>query len=171
MGPVGLPEMFAIFVVALLLFGPKKLPELGRTLGKALSEFRRAKNELKGTFESHLRELEREANISNISSSSSSPTDHSPGYSYPYEDYNHYNSDLPAYSEPAKIQGTEELRAALPTSAGVTGPSEHPAVEHENPPALTSVSGTVARSNGVRPLEGNNPAEGHTAEAREEHTV
>jgi sec-independent protein translocase protein TatA len=42
MGPVGFPEMLAIFVIALLLFGPKKLPELGRTLGKAISEFRRA---------------------------------------------------------------------------------------------------------------------------------
>ena len=52
MGPIGMQEMIALFVVALLLFGPKKLPELGRTLGKALTEFRRAKNELKTTFES-----------------------------------------------------------------------------------------------------------------------
>ena len=51
MGPIGLPEMMALFVIALLLFGPKKLPELGRTLGKGLSEFRRAKNELKATLE------------------------------------------------------------------------------------------------------------------------
>lgn len=172
MGPVGLPEMFAIFVVALLLFGPKKLPELGRTLGKALSEFRRAKNELKGTFESHLRELEREANMSNNPSSNlPAATNHSPSYSYPYEDYNHYNSDLPAYSEPAKIEGTEELRAALPPSAGVTGTSEDAAVTHENLPALPSVSGTVARANGVRPLEENVPAEGQGAETREEHPV
>lgn len=169
MGPVGLPEMFAIFIVALLLFGPKKLPELGRTLGKALSEFRRAKNELKGTFESHLRELEREANMSNPPSIA--PANQSPGYSYPYEDYNHYNSDLPAYSEPAKVEGTEELRAALPASAGAMGPSEHPIIEHDNVPALPSVSGTVARSNGVRPLDENVPAEEHAAEAREEHPV
>ena len=37
MGPIGVPEMIAIFVIALLLFGPKKLPELGRTLGKAIT--------------------------------------------------------------------------------------------------------------------------------------
>ena len=43
MGPIGYPEMMFIFILALLLFGPKKLPELGKTLGKALTEFNRAK--------------------------------------------------------------------------------------------------------------------------------
>ena len=43
MGPLGVPEMMVIFLLALVLFGPKKLPELGRTLGKALTEFRRAR--------------------------------------------------------------------------------------------------------------------------------
>ena len=47
MGPLGRPEMVFIFLLALLLFGPKKLPEMGRTLGKAITEFRRASNELK----------------------------------------------------------------------------------------------------------------------------
>jgi TatA/E family protein of Tat protein translocase len=56
--------MFVIVLLALLLFGPKKLPELGRMLGKGLTEFRRAKNELKNTFESHMQELEREARLS-----------------------------------------------------------------------------------------------------------
>src|SRR5579884_4361831 len=60
MGPVGVQEMIVIFLVALVLFGPKKLPELGKTLGKAISEFRRAQSELKTTFEHHMRELERE---------------------------------------------------------------------------------------------------------------
>ena len=60
MGPVGVQEMVVIFLVALVLFGPRKLPELGRTLGKAITEFRRAQSELKSTFETHMRELERE---------------------------------------------------------------------------------------------------------------
>jgi sec-independent protein translocase protein TatA len=64
MGPIGAPEMFVIVLLALLLFGPKKLPELGRMLGKGLTEFRRAKNELKSTFESHMQELDREARLS-----------------------------------------------------------------------------------------------------------
>jgi TatA/E family protein of Tat protein translocase len=60
MGPVGVQEMVVIFLVALVLFGPKKLPELGKTIGKAITEFRRAQSELKATFETHMRELEKE---------------------------------------------------------------------------------------------------------------
>ena len=41
MGPVGVQEIIVIFLVALVLFGPKKLPELGKTIGKAITEFRR----------------------------------------------------------------------------------------------------------------------------------
>jgi len=51
MGPVGAQEMVIIFIVALVLFGPKKLPELGRTIGKALTQFRRASADLKASFE------------------------------------------------------------------------------------------------------------------------
>jgi sec-independent protein translocase protein TatA len=50
-GSIGLPELIMIFAVALLLFGPKKLPEIGRTIGKALAEFRRASNELQRSLE------------------------------------------------------------------------------------------------------------------------
>lgn len=50
-GSIGLPELVLIFIVALLLFGPRKLPEIGRTVGKALGEFRRASNDLKRTLE------------------------------------------------------------------------------------------------------------------------
>src|SRR5258707_1857054 len=60
MGPIGVQEMIVIFVLALVLFGPKKLPELGRTIGKALTEFRRASNDLKATFEREMQTLERE---------------------------------------------------------------------------------------------------------------
>jgi TatA/E family protein of Tat protein translocase len=50
-GPLGVPEMLMIFFVALIVFGPRKLPELGRTLGKALGEFKKATDELKNTIE------------------------------------------------------------------------------------------------------------------------
>ena len=60
MGTVGVPEMMAIFFIALVLFGPKELPKLGRTLGKALTEFRRASTELKSSFEREMQTLERE---------------------------------------------------------------------------------------------------------------
>jgi len=60
MGPLGWQEIAFIFLLALLLFGPKKLPELGRSLAKGLAEFRRAQNELKATFDREMRNLERE---------------------------------------------------------------------------------------------------------------
>ena len=53
-GPLGFPEVVFIVVLALLIFGPKRLPELGKTLGRGLGEFRRASNELKRTFNAEL---------------------------------------------------------------------------------------------------------------------
>jgi sec-independent protein translocase protein TatA len=60
MGPLGVQETVFIFVLALLVFGPKKLPELGKTIGKAMSEFRRASSELKATFDREMNSIERE---------------------------------------------------------------------------------------------------------------
>ena len=60
MGPLGWQETVFIFVLALLLFGPKKLPEIGKTLGKAMTEFRRASSELKSTFDREMKSLEQE---------------------------------------------------------------------------------------------------------------
>jgi TatA/E family protein of Tat protein translocase len=54
MGSLGLPEIAFIFILALLIFGPKKLPEIGRTLGKGMAEFRKATNELKRTINTEL---------------------------------------------------------------------------------------------------------------------
>jgi sec-independent protein translocase protein TatA len=59
MGPLGFPELIIIFVVALLVFGPRKLPELGRSLGKGLSEFKRASNDLRQTLDDEIRDEER----------------------------------------------------------------------------------------------------------------
>jgi sec-independent protein translocase protein TatA len=54
MGPLGLPELAFIFILALLVFGPKKMPEIGRTLGRGMAEFRKAANELKRTVNAEL---------------------------------------------------------------------------------------------------------------------
>jgi TatA/E family protein of Tat protein translocase len=54
-GSIGMPELIIIFVIALVIFGPRKLPELGRSLGKSLAEFKRASNELKSTLEEEIR--------------------------------------------------------------------------------------------------------------------
>ena len=62
-GSIGMPELIIIFVIALIIFGPRKLPELGRSLGKSLAEFKRASNELKSTLEEEIRLDEQKANL------------------------------------------------------------------------------------------------------------
>jgi len=64
---LGFPEILFLFILALLLFGPKKLPEIGRQIGRGLAEFRRASNELKGQLENEMRLLEAEDREKKIS--------------------------------------------------------------------------------------------------------
>jgi sec-independent protein translocase protein TatA len=62
-GSIGMPELIIIFVIALIIFGPRKLPELGRSLGKSLAEFKKASNELRSTLEEEIRLEEQRASI------------------------------------------------------------------------------------------------------------
>ena len=144
MGPIGVQEMIALFVIALLLFGPKKLPELGRTLGKALTEFRRAKNELKTTFESHMRELEKETQLESTSSSYTPPS-----YTYPYDDYGRYDgSDTSSTSR----EPSEEQKAAIEANTAAADPAAY-GLKPEGPsPAANPVAGTVPRNNGTHSI-------------------
>ena len=59
LGSIGMPELIVIFLIALVIFGPRKLPELGRSLGKGIAEFKRASNELQSTLEEEIRLEER----------------------------------------------------------------------------------------------------------------
>ena len=54
-GSIGMPELIIILVIALIIFGPRKLPELGRSLGRSIGEFKRASNELRSTLEEEIR--------------------------------------------------------------------------------------------------------------------
>ena len=54
-GSIGMPELIVIFVIALVVFGPRRLPEIGHSLGKAIAEFKRATNELQRTLEEEVR--------------------------------------------------------------------------------------------------------------------
>ena len=63
---LGFPEMIFLFLFALILFGPKKLPEIGRQIGRALNEFKRASNEFKAQIESEISQLDLENNRQTI---------------------------------------------------------------------------------------------------------
>ncbi|HMF76683.1 MAG TPA: twin-arginine translocase TatA/TatE family subunit [Bryobacteraceae bacterium] len=133
MGPIGIPEMMGIFMIALLLFGPKKLPELGKLLAKGLTEFRRAKNELKTTFETHLHELEKETRLETQSYTPPVSAEPPPSYPYIYDEYGHSDTGESAVST--------EATASQPAAAS-PAPTPEPA-------ASSPVAGTVPRSNGV----------------------
>ena len=115
MGPLGWQETLVIFVLALLLFGPKKLPELGKTVGKAITEFRRASSELKSTWEREMVNLEREnESLKEVTSSIQNElTEHDSSYSY---DGGSYESS--AYDSPADNPST--VSASAPEGADYT---------------------------------------------------
>ncbi|MBZ5606925.1 MAG: twin-arginine translocase TatA/TatE family subunit [Acidobacteriia bacterium] len=132
MGPVGVQEMIVIFLVALVLFGPKKLPELGKTIGKAITEFRRAQSELKATFEGHMRELEKEnESIKEVTRS------------YTSDIYNQFSEYDSSYSDPGAYHPeSNQSTAASPSTVSVPAPQgAESTVSHEAP-----ANGTVARN-------------------------
>lgn len=63
---LGLPELLVIFVIALLVFGPKKLPELGKSIGRAMAEFKKASDEFKDTIQQEMKEVEKSADLEEI---------------------------------------------------------------------------------------------------------
>jgi sec-independent protein translocase protein TatB len=67
---LSIPHLIVIFIVALVVFGPEKIPELARNLGRVMAEFRRVTGDLRTTFEGHLRDLEREADNRRIATPS-----------------------------------------------------------------------------------------------------
>lgn len=162
MGPLGVQEMIFIFILALLLFGPKKMPELGRMLGKGLAEFRRAKNELKTTFESHMREIEREAELEK-SASQRTTTDYSPSrpYSYPYDELGQVYENSESNSSNG-FHNDSLSEPPVPALAPVHDEADRSYVEpepaHAEPersaePERVEVPGTVSRLNGTQAVE------------------
>lgn len=102
MGPLGWQETLFIFLLALLIFGPKKLPELGRNIGKAITEFRRASSELKATFDREMRSLEQEnQSLQEITRS----------YDYDYSSYD-YNYDSSYYDSGSDSYGSTDYGEA-----------------------------------------------------------
>jgi len=141
MGPLGIPETIFIFVLALLMFGPKKLPELGKTLGKAMGEFKRASSELKETFEREMQTIERETESLKIDA-----------HKYTSEVYN-YDSyyDSGAYGSESS---DHTAQVAPPVSAS--------AIQGAEPPANTVAHGSeVAPSTNGTPHSETASGEAH----------
>jgi TatA/E family protein of Tat protein translocase len=126
MGPLGTQELVFIFILALLLFGPKKLPELGRTIGKAMTEFRRAQGELKATFDREMRNLEQETGIRELTATSYQ----SNSYNY---DYSNYDSSYYDGSYDSSLTNTSTAGASATEGAA-----------HEAPLQVEAAPGSIA---------------------------
>lgn len=138
MGTVGVQEMVVIFLVALVLFGPKKLPELGRTIGKAITEFRRASNELKASFEREMHNLERETDALKEPPSTPAISSASEHYSY---DYN--GEYIPDYEQTATISSTVSASESSGAESKGTDAAPHEPKAVETAPGI---EGTVPRT-------------------------
>jgi sec-independent protein translocase protein TatA len=126
MGPLGPEELVAIFILALLLFGPKELPKLGRTIGKAMTEFRRAQSELKTTFNREMQNLERETGIRELAATTFNTNSY---------DYDSSTYDPSIYDESYNHSSTTPANGASATQG-----AEHTASLQVHPPA----EGTIA---------------------------
>ncbi|MGB7761055.1 MAG: twin-arginine translocase TatA/TatE family subunit [Bryobacteraceae bacterium] len=138
-------EFILIFLVALILFGPKKLPEIGRKVGKALTEFRRASNELKATFDREMKNLEAETGMKEVVNQYKYDT-----YNYDYSSYDTtYDGAYVAPSlEPADAPSTPSASATegaeLPVVVASEGTIAHHAAEHDDAssdPAAVNAAG------------------------------
>jgi TatA/E family protein of Tat protein translocase len=138
MGTIGFQEAFFIFILALVLFGPKKLPELGRTIGKAISEFRRASGELKASFEREMHNLERETEALKEPANTIATT---PAIPSSYSDFNEYGF-YDSYTEPNQIPASTTVSATEASGAESHGATETAAQEAPVP----AVEGTVPRT-------------------------
>ena len=112
MGPLGTQELVFIFLLALLLFGPKKLPELGRNFAKAMKEFKKAQGDLKATFDREMANLELETGIKELTQT----TFQSDSYNYDYSTYD--GSYYDESSHDSTVTNTTTTGASATLGAG-----------------------------------------------------
>jgi TatA/E family protein of Tat protein translocase len=140
MGPLGWQETVFIFVLALLIFGPKKLPELGKTVAKAITEFRRASSELKSTFDREMSAIEQESqSLKEVTRSYENQISN-------YDD-SYYDSGYSNGSESSETAASNPSTVSASASQDAESPAETPAEgDATNPPVQTA-----AESEGGKP--------------------
>ncbi len=151
MGSLGTQEMILIFMLALLVFGPKKLPELGRTVAKAMGEFRRASSELRSTFEREMNSLERDNGSMKELNELRDVTREFQNEITNYDDssYYDYGESTPQLTDSTATSSTT-VSASAPQGAEQTTLIEAPAEEAaaitpEAPVVVKAAEGTVSQ--------------------------
>jgi Tat protein translocase TatB subunit len=124
-GTLGGPELFLILVVALIVFGPRKLPEIGKSLGKMMAEFRKASQEFQRTIETEV-----EADKLRESMRIDTTPTHAPAPPAVTEPAPAAVAEPAAHpAEPAASPGEAEKHAAEPVGATVSRDPGHPPLE------------------------------------------
>lgn len=125
---IGMPEVIIILVIALVVFGPRKLPELGRSFGQAMAQFRRASEDFKRTWEQEV-ELE-QVRKTDTTTSTASSYDYNTGND-PYDPYQSYPNE-PETTQPAEnnqaatADANQEVKMSEPaTVATAAKPEKH----------------------------------------------
>jgi TatA/E family protein of Tat protein translocase len=155
MGPLGWQETLVIFILILVLFGPKELPKVGKTLAKAVGEFRRASNELKDTWHREMANLERETqDIKKESESLAQVTsDYSSDSSYNYDssyDYGAYGYPESSESSTTTTTDSSTVSASATQDADSTGTAAIEAAEVI--PTPVAAEGAVPTSTSSSPV-------------------
>lgn len=129
MWSLGWQETMVIFLLALLLFGPKKLPELGKNIAKGLAEFRRASSDLKATFDKEMANIERETG--SIKQDLEKHTSEFTNYDSYYEN-SYYDSSYDAANSGAAAGQNEPSQGNSTVSASATEGAESKTVQASN---------------------------------------
>jgi TatA/E family protein of Tat protein translocase len=147
---LGLPEMIFIFLLALIIFGPKKLPEIGRQIGKAMGEFKKASADFKSQIEGEIRNLELEeavkrepapqilppqGSVANTAATAAAVAVHDPApaldaASAPEAAATVHDvavTPVPVAAAPAAASAHDSAVTPASTPAAATAPADHPA--------------------------------------------
>ena len=160
MGPLGVPEMIFIFVAALVIFGPKKLPELGKKFGKGMAEFRRASGDLKATFQREMDNIERETRMQDVRQAASNlkkefdPTSYYDGEDDYYDEYDYESSKSKSTKAGAgdSSSSSESSSSTGDSTGGADSSAETPSSDSSSKDVQTaSASAEPATDNATEP--------------------
>ena len=148
---LSIPHMIVVFLVVLVVFGPQKLPELARSFGKLMAEFRKASGDFKSAFEEEMRDLERQARVAELKKQAAEATAAAA-------------AALNSIGNPATPTAPS---ATFPSPAAETQPNPHPDERLTEAPVITPVAESVPRLDAPAGESASPVAEQIAAEAKQ----